>query len=100
MRFISLITLLASVNGALANDVDLLTDITKISRYWGQISPYADNAEDHFGVDYVGLPDGCQIVSSKIYPKYLFTDTKVGISTNSPTPRPAFPHQRLRRWRK
>jgi hypothetical protein len=42
---------------------DLLTEITKIQRYWGQISPYADNPEDHFGVGFVGLPDGCQIVS-------------------------------------
>lgn len=43
--------------------VYLETDITKISRSWGQISVYADNEEDYFGVDYVGLPDGCQIVS-------------------------------------
>jgi len=41
---------------------DLLTDITKIQRYWGQLSPYADNAENYFGVENVGLPDGCQIV--------------------------------------
>jgi hypothetical protein len=41
---------------------DLLTDITEIQKYWGQISPYADNAENYFGVEYVGLPDGCQIV--------------------------------------
>ena len=27
----------------------------------GQISPYRDNDEDFFGVDDVGLPDGCQI---------------------------------------
>jgi len=44
-------------------DVDLLTDINKISRSWGQVSTYADNAENYFGVEYVGLPDGCQIVS-------------------------------------
>jgi hypothetical protein len=43
---------------------DLLTDITKIQRYWGQITPYADNEPDYFGVGYVGLPDGCQIVST------------------------------------
>jgi hypothetical protein len=42
---------------------DLLTDISQIQRYWGQISTYADNAEDYFGIDYVGLPNGCQIVS-------------------------------------
>jgi hypothetical protein len=41
---------------------DLLTDITQIQRYWGQLSPYADNADNYFGVEYVGVPDGCQVV--------------------------------------
>lgn len=51
--------------GALAQaDADLLTDISKISRNWGQVSPYADNPENYFGVEYVGLPDGCQIVKN------------------------------------
>ena len=55
--------LLASfLTASLANAVELLTDITKIQKYWGQISPYADNSEDYFGVKYTGLPDGCQIV--------------------------------------
>jgi hypothetical protein len=45
-------------------DVDLLTDINKISRSWGQVSTYADNAENYFGIEYVGLPDGCQIESA------------------------------------
>ncbi|KAI9667923.1 MAG: hypothetical protein M1821_000743 [Bathelium mastoideum] len=40
---------------------DLLTDINVIQQYWGQVSPYADNAENFFGVNDVGLPDGCQI---------------------------------------
>jgi hypothetical protein len=44
----------------------LLTDISIISRYWGQVSPYVDNPDDYFGVDYVGLPDGCQMVSITI----------------------------------
>jgi hypothetical protein len=39
----------------------LLTDLSIISSHWGQISPYADNAETYFGVQDVGLPDGCQI---------------------------------------
>lgn len=39
----------------------LLTDTTKISGYWGQVSPYTDNPEDYFGVQWVGLPSGCQI---------------------------------------
>ena len=46
--------------------VDLLTDINIINRYWGQVSPYADNDENYFGVDYVGIPAGCQIVSSVV----------------------------------
>ena len=39
----------------------LLTDLNIISSYWGQLSPYADNVETYFGVEYAGLPDGCQI---------------------------------------
>lgn len=39
----------------------LLTDIDIISQYWGQLSPYRDNDENAFGVENVGLPDGCQI---------------------------------------
>lgn len=39
----------------------LLTDLNLIQRYWGQLSPYADNAESYFGVEDVGLPDGCGI---------------------------------------
>ncbi|GME37750.1 putative histidine phosphatase superfamily clade-2 protein [Neofusicoccum parvum] len=39
----------------------LLTDINEISKHWGQISPYADNPADIFGVKDVGLPDGCQV---------------------------------------
>jgi hypothetical protein len=39
----------------------LLTDLNVISSHWGQISPYADNVETYFGVQDVGLPDGCQI---------------------------------------
>lgn len=56
------ITLLLSA-ASVGAQVNLLTDISQISRSWGQISVYADNPEDYFGVDYVGLPDGCQIVS-------------------------------------
>lgn len=38
-------------------------DIAKISGLWGELSTYKDNAQDAFGVQYVGLPDGCQVVS-------------------------------------
>ncbi|KAF2719221.1 phosphoglycerate mutase-like protein [Polychaeton citri CBS 116435] len=39
----------------------ILKDIDTISLYWGQVSPYRDNSPDAFGIDYTGLPDGCQI---------------------------------------
>ncbi|KAK5124996.1 hypothetical protein LTR85_001186 [Meristemomyces frigidus] len=39
----------------------LLTDLSVISQYWGQLAPYRDNDDSYFGVDDVGLPDGCQI---------------------------------------
>lgn len=41
----------------------VVTDIPSIYTSWGELSVYADNAEDAFGVQYVGLPDGCQVVS-------------------------------------
>jgi hypothetical protein len=59
-------TLLVAAVAVTVQAEDLLTDITKIQRYWGQVSPYADNEPDYFGVGYVGLPDGCQIVSALI----------------------------------
>jgi len=59
--------LLLAATAATAYDPQpaLLKDLNIISRYWGQISPYADNPENYFGVDYVGLPDGCQVVSCR-----------------------------------
>lgn len=62
MRFSHVAVALLPAAG-LGAAVELLTDINQISRNWGQISPYADNADDYFGVEYVGLPEGCQIVS-------------------------------------
>jgi hypothetical protein len=44
-----------------ASSSSLLTDLNIISSHWGQVSPYADNVETYFGVQDVGLPDGCQI---------------------------------------
>lgn len=44
----------------------LLTDINEISKHWGQISPYADNPADIFGVKDVGLPDGCQVEQGRM----------------------------------
>lgn len=61
--FFSKIAVGVLITVARVRAVHLETDITKISRSWGQVSVYADNEEDYFGVEYVGLPDGCQIVS-------------------------------------
>lgn len=62
----SLITVLAVVSltqaaSAANSSSQLVTDHNVIQRYWGQISPYADNAENYFGVEDIGLPDGCGI---------------------------------------
>lgn len=43
-----------------------MTDLGLISRNWGQISVYADNEEDWFGVQDIGLPDGCQIEQAHV----------------------------------
>ena len=48
----------SSSNGSNAN---LLTNISTIQRYWGQITPYFDNNETYFGVNSTGLPDSCQV---------------------------------------
>ncbi|PQE25061.1 histidine phosphatase superfamily clade-2 protein [Rutstroemia sp. NJR-2017a BVV2] len=48
----------------------LLTDISRIQKYWGEITPYSDNAEDYFGVEYVGLPDGCQVESVQVLQRH------------------------------
>ena len=44
-----------------ANSTKLLTDLSVISQYWGEISPYSDNAADYFGVEDAGIPSGCQL---------------------------------------
>lgn len=54
----------ANTNGnATGGSTNLLTNanIAQISSHWGQIAPYVDNFEDYFGIDLVGLPNGCQI---------------------------------------
>lgn len=44
-----------------SESADLIDDISIISKYWGQLSPYSENPDNIFGVEDVGLPDGCQI---------------------------------------
>lgn len=75
--FLSAFVLLVSGAPALArlhprassND-SLTSDIPLISRRWGQVSTYADNAENEFGVQDVGLPDGCQVESVQLLQRH------------------------------
>ncbi|POS88371.1 hypothetical protein EPUL_000113 [Erysiphe pulchra] len=59
----SVLLLLVTAFSNEAEATRLLTDISKISRNWGHLSPYKDNPSDLFGVEYTGLPSGCQIES-------------------------------------
>ena len=61
--FWSLAALATATASAVAGrqSAQLETDLSSISRQWGQLSVYADNPENYFGVQDVGLPDGCQI---------------------------------------
>ncbi|KAF2670479.1 histidine phosphatase [Microthyrium microscopicum] len=55
------LTTLLAILARLSSGQIILTDLNDISQHWGQISPYRDNPDDYFGVQDVGLPDGCQI---------------------------------------
>ena len=55
---------------SVARSQDLLTDLNAISRQWGQISVYADNAEDFFGVNVSGLPSGCQVEQAHLLQRH------------------------------
>ncbi|EXJ60560.1 hypothetical protein A1O7_04713 [Cladophialophora yegresii CBS 114405] len=52
------------------SSAELLTDINAIQQYWGQITPYADNTEDYFGVADVGLPNGCQVEQAHLLQRH------------------------------
>lgn len=94
---VSAIVVAAQVHAA----VDLLTDISQISRSWGEVSAYGDNDEDYFGVGYVGLPDGCQIVStlSALITEYQLTN--LGICQHSATPCTTISYElSIRRWKR
>ncbi|KAG9623805.1 hypothetical protein KCU69_g22074, partial [Aureobasidium melanogenum] len=58
--FILLASAVAPALASAANDT-LVTDINFISQHWGQISTYMNNPADAFGVQWVGLPAGCQV---------------------------------------
>ncbi|ATY58268.1 Histidine phosphatase clade-2 [Cordyceps militaris] len=57
---LSVAVLAAAASSASAH---VVTDAKLVSTSWGELSSYADNQEDFFGVGYVGLPDGCQVES-------------------------------------
>lgn len=50
-----------SILGTFFLSASLLTDLSTISQYWGQLTPYSDNPESYFGVEDVGLPSDCQV---------------------------------------
>ena len=59
-----------SIRQQAVNSVDLLTDLSTISQYWGQLTPYSDNAEDFFGVENVGVPAGCQVEQTHVLQRH------------------------------
>ena len=64
------ITHILALAAAASGSVVLETDINAISRSWGQISNYADNAPNFFGVKNVGLPDGCQVEQAHLLQRH------------------------------
>lgn len=48
----------------------LVTDYNVYSRYWGQLSPYASNADDLFGVSDVGVPAGCGLEQAHLLQRH------------------------------
>lgn len=52
------------------SSAELLTDIGLIQQYWGQITPYVDNSDDFFGIEDIGLPDGCQIEQAHLLERH------------------------------
>lgn len=49
---------------------ELLSDIETIQQYWGQITPYADNTDNYFGIEDIGLPDGCQVEQAHLLERH------------------------------
>ncbi|CAD6589473.1 MAG: hypothetical protein CYPHOPRED_004845, partial [Cyphobasidiales sp. Tagirdzhanova-0007] len=54
------------------SSANLTADIAAISNYWGDISPYTDNALSYFGVEQTGLPNGCGEKKLVLFAVYLF----------------------------
>jgi hypothetical protein len=47
-----------------------IDDVAFVSRHWGQLSTYIDLLPGDFGVDKVGLPDGCQIEQTHLLQRH------------------------------
>ncbi|EPE07535.1 histidine phosphatase [Ophiostoma piceae UAMH 11346] len=62
-------TLLLALTGQ-AMCTTLATDLSVISRHWGQLSPYADNEENVFGVHDVGVPEGCGLEQAHVLQRH------------------------------
>ena len=60
--------ILAAVKSA--DSVQLLTDLSTISRYWGMLTPYSDNPPDLWGVQDAGIPAGCQIEQAHVLQRH------------------------------
>ncbi|KAK4943678.1 hypothetical protein LTR10_016775 [Elasticomyces elasticus] len=59
-----------SSNSSSSTNSTLITDLSIIQSYWGQITPYADNAENYFGVNATGLPNGCQVEQAHLLQRH------------------------------
>jgi hypothetical protein len=53
-----------------SNSSQPISDLSIISSYWGQITPYAANVEGYFGVNATGLPDGCQVEQAHLLQRH------------------------------
>ena len=52
------------------DSTELLTDLNTISQFWGTFTPYSDNPVDHFGVQDVGIPSGCQLEQAHLLQRH------------------------------
>lgn len=52
---------------------NVIDDLDVISQHWGQITPYKDNKPDYFGVESVGLPDGCGIEQVHVLHRFVIS---------------------------
>ena len=71
--FLTLLLTLAeahNISRQTPNTTELLTDLTAISQYWGEISPYTDNAADYFGVKDAGIPASCQLEQAHLLQRH------------------------------